>query len=109
MKRDEVFEVLEPPVGGLTRLRARLAERRSTRVGRWVLAAVLAAAAVTVVVGVPEREPAPDFTAALTVMGTGQGVEGRGESAVEALPSSDPKVQLYRVGSLSSREDPREE
>ena len=32
MKKSELFEALEPPPGGLTRLRARLSERRSPAV-----------------------------------------------------------------------------
>lgn len=104
MKRDELFEVLEPPPHGLTRLRARLAARRARRL-LWP-ALVSSLAALLVVLFVPREQPV-DLRAALadSVFGAeGPPVSALDGSAlaVERLPSSNPQVVLYRVASLTS-------
>jgi hypothetical protein len=111
MKRNEVFEVLEPPPHGLTRLRARMATRRATRLLRPALALALAFAAVVVLLFVPRAAPVdltPDLRASLTgsLLGLGSGgapvtsLDGRA-AAVERMPSGNPKVVLYRVAVLA--------
>ncbi len=98
MKRDEVFEVLEPPPHGLTRLRARMNERRASR-AVWRALAVSAAVVLAGVVLWPRQQVrAPDFTAYLAgLTATGAPVEGRGETAVELLASRNAEVVVYRA------------
>jgi hypothetical protein len=109
----ELFEVLEPPPGGADRMRARLAEQQVRVVGfrlaAFGVAALLALAALLVylpsvlsnsgladnaIAASPEldrllgRESQP---MPLTVERDGQRVQ------TEELPSSDPKVRIYRV------------
>lgn len=102
MKRDELFEVLEPPPGGLTRLRARM--KAPVKVRWWVPLGVVAAG-VAVLVAVPAREPTVDlwsqsrfwFTAGPPV------VRGEGGTGVREV-SSSPGVLFVRVSTLD-RED----
>lgn len=106
----EVFDLLEPPPGGVERMRARFAEPARSRASFGVAAlgvtAVLALAAVLVyllprsggadnaLVAAPEldrllgRETPP---APLTVKHDDQPAQ------IEELPSSDPQVRIYRV------------
>ncbi|HZF29771.1 MAG TPA: hypothetical protein VE907_11665 [Gammaproteobacteria bacterium] len=109
----ELFELLEPPAGGVERFFARLAqpEVRTAGVGlaAFSVAALLALVAVLVyrptappspgvadnsIVAAPEldrllgREAAP---VPLTVKRDDQPVQ------IEELPSSDPQVRIYRV------------
>lgn len=95
MKRDELFEVLEPPPHGLTRLRARLEERRSRRLAGPLLVLASAAAVLTVALWPRPEAPRVDFSAALIT--APEGVTARGETAVEAQPSSNPNVVIYRA------------
>ena len=109
----ELFDLLEPPAGGVERMRARFAEPAQSR-ARFGLAAlgvatVLALAAVLVylpiappilggadnaMVAAPEldrllgRETPP---VPLTVKRDDQPVQ------IEELPSTDPQVRIYRV------------
>lgn len=99
MKRDQLFEVLEPPPHGLTRLRAQLAARRARC---WKGALALSAAATLVVVLLTPRPHANPFErdarAALDALrADGPGLEARGSTGVQALPSSTPRVMLWRV------------
>ena len=107
MKRRDVFEVLEPLPGGLTRLRAHLPKRHRSRVWAPALAAGLAAALMVVggtwsrggeqpedLIGavrdsVFERELAEPVT-----------LEAGQAGALQRLPSSTPQVLLYRVAML---------
>jgi hypothetical protein len=100
MKRDELFEVLEPPPHGLTRLRAKLASRRANRLV-WPALVTAVAAAVALLVFLPRGEAPVDFRAAL-VMESGPPVSALdGQSlGLERLPSGNPKVVLYRVAVL---------
>ena len=109
----ELFELLEPPPGGVERMRARLAapEVRTAGFGlaAFGVAAVLALAAVLVyrptappspgvaanaLLAAPEldrllgRETAP---VPLTVK------RGDDPAQIEELPSTDPRVRIYRV------------
>lgn len=99
MKRDEVFEVLEPPPHGLTRLRARMEERRARRFAWPVLVAVSAAAALAVVFWPRTEGPRVDFTAQLAAMQT-ETATGLGQTALEPLTSQNAGVVLYRVSVL---------
>jgi hypothetical protein len=107
------FEILEPPPGGVERMRARLAAPEPVRRGLAIAAAGVAALAVlgallvlvsnqergrdsvdNAMLALPEldsllgREPQP---VPLTVERDGQPVQ------TEQLPSSDPNVRIYRV------------
>lgn len=100
MKREDVFEVHEPPPRGLTRLRARMEERRASRVLRPVLVvAVLAVVALLVLWPRAEVERV-DFSqsvAALDAMPAGASVMALGETGVEPLRSTNAQVVLVRV------------
>jgi hypothetical protein len=112
-ERDALFELLEPPPGGVERMRARFAELPRSRVGFGMSAFGVAAVAVlaalvallpngpqppaiadNTILDAPEldrllgRESAP---APLTVERDDQRVQ------IEELPSSDPQVRIYRV------------
>ena len=105
MKREQVFESLEPPPFGLERLRARLAERRR-RVSPLVLVGVLASALV-VVLAWPKTQGVDlvalaRASAAAPMVGvtSGDDVTALAETGVLRLPSQNPDVVLYRVASL---------
>jgi hypothetical protein len=63
MKRSEVFESLDPPAGGLARLRARLDRRRSNVRRIAFVAAPVAVAVAALLVIVLGRTRAPDLVA----------------------------------------------
>jgi hypothetical protein len=99
VKRDELFEVHEPPPHGLTRLRVRMEERRASRILRPALVLAMAAAAVTVVLWprAPEQDRV-DFTASVANLDSMSGdVMGLGETAIEPMKSTNPKVVLVRA------------
>lgn len=114
MKRDELFEALEPPPHGLTRLRGKLATRRAHRLLRPAL--VLAFAAAVALLFVPRAPPvdwSTELQGSLTGSLVGQGGGGEPVSALdgqalglERLPSSNPQVVLYRVAMLSQEPPP---
>jgi len=110
---ESLFEVLEPPPGGVERMRARLAEPPRARPG-FLLAtsSVVALAALVALLGVLSTEmsnqgatenamlAAPELdhllgrparSVPLTVESDGRVVQ------TEELPSSDPRVRIYRV------------
>ena len=113
MKREEVFERLEPPSGGLSGLRERMAEPPWTR--RFVLVAA-AIAAVLVLLWSSGR--APDLvTAARQRGGLDEIALGRapglGEPAVvreqttgalAQVPGSNPSVAFYWFGATAGVE-----
>ncbi|MDP1829401.1 MAG: hypothetical protein Q8L48_39410 [Archangium sp.] len=105
MKRGDVFEVLEPPPHGLTRLRGKLASRRVNRV-LWP-ALVMAVAAALVLFFIPREAPV-DLRQRLVggVFGPGSGppvsaLDGRA-LGLERLPSGNPQVVVYRVAVLEA-------
>ena len=117
MKLGDAFEPLEPPAGGLTRLRARLASPRPSRWRTPVFAlASLAIAAVVIV-----RWTAPDevdLIGELRRNGAGVvvGLDAPnvepvvlqpGQAAgLQRLPSHDPQVLLYRLAVLDASMTP---
>jgi hypothetical protein len=111
VKREEIFEVLEPPPYGWTRLEARLSERRGARWPLAVAAVALAAASllIAVVLAWP-RTQAVDLSVEISRSSAAASF-GLGEDtrtlavrtgAAEALPSSDPNVVLYRVAMVET-------
>ena len=112
MKREDVFERIEPPPGGLAGLRERIAQPRETR--RFVpLAAAFAIAAALLVVWSTDR--APDFLTAARQRrgpeeialglapprGEAAAVQAQSTSALAQVPTSNPSVAFYWVGSTS--------
>lgn len=101
MKRNEVFEVVEPPPFGLERLRARLGEQRRAPT-KWVLAGAMATL-LLVLVWWPRETPVDlvgatsSFFNAPTRDVTSLDVS---TGAVLELPSSNPEVILARVSTL---------
>jgi len=106
------FEMLEPPPGGVERMRARLAEPPHARQGVGFVAASIAMAAVLLALlavvtvelrGPPADNPmlaAPELdrllgretrAVPLTVERDGRALR------IEELPSSDPSVRIYSV------------
>ncbi|HEX5047779.1 MAG TPA: hypothetical protein VFX89_11715 [Gammaproteobacteria bacterium] len=112
-ERDALFELLEPPPGGVERMRSRLAEPRRVTVGFGFAAFGVAAVAVlaALIVLLP-RAPEPAAIVDNTILAAPEldrllgrpsapvplSVE-RGDQRVqiEELPSSDPQVRIYRV------------
>jgi hypothetical protein len=107
MKRSDVFEPLEPPPHGWTRLKARLEERRARR---WPVAIAAVAAVVLALVLAPKPRPDAEVEAALR---SGFIVSNEAltlkDGAAQQLPSSDPKVLLYRVSVMNRNEAPPED
>lgn len=112
-ERDALFELLEPPPGGVERMRARFAEPAQARVGFAVPAFGVAAVAVlAVLVALLPHPDAPPAVVANSLLAAPEldrllgrqsapvplSVE-RGDQRVqvEELPSSDPQVRIYRV------------
>jgi hypothetical protein len=112
VKREEIFDVLEPPPYGWTRLEARLSERRGARWPLALPAVALAATAsllIAVVLAWP-RTQAVDLSVEISRSSAAASF-GLGEDtrtlavrtgAAEALPSSDPNVVLYRVAMVET-------
>jgi hypothetical protein len=119
MRRDELFERLEPPPGGLASLRARMAAPRRRRPSRARVGAVLAfaVAAAALVLVVASRGRAPDLVAAARQRGgTPEVALGlapmpaavvaidpaeRATSALAEVPTTDPNVAFYWVSSTT--------
>lgn len=114
MRREDIFPRLNPPPGGLAKLRGRLEVRDGypwARIG-W-LTAVAVAVGLILVLG---RRASFDVVAAARSLGgpseVGLGLsplpeapltltdEAQRTSAVTRVPSSDPRVTMYLVGTL---------
>jgi hypothetical protein len=123
-EREGLFELLDPPPGGLTRLRAGLRAERRRRTRNRTLAGALAtaaAAAILLVLLVPgggARTPLPGLESDLLAvrLGLAEAPEEvvsvrpdlRREYAVRQVPTSDERVVFYLVGSRETPA-PREE
>ncbi len=94
MKRDELFEVLEPPAHGLTRLRARIDERRYLRAGRWLLVSAITAAVLVVLW---PRERVDLLTPATALTHQQHAVEALGDTRITPMASTNPRVAVYRA------------
>jgi len=79
--------LLEPPPGGLARLRAQLAERPRRPRWLWAVAPALAVLALVVALRVPPRNPAP----VTAITGDPH------PPLLVRLPSSNSRVILYAV------------
>jgi hypothetical protein len=116
MKRGDLFEELEPPPGGLTRLRSRLKEQRRRGLGRPALAFALALALVAAAFGALRTQPVDLRPAVRGSVTAGLiGVDAAGPSVVleagqpaglQRLPSANPNVVLYRVAAIDPRQLP---
>jgi len=112
-ERDALFEQLEPPPGGVERMRARFAEPAQSRAGFGVAAFGVAAVAVlAALIALLPSSPESPAVVDNTILAAPEldRLLGR-ESApvpfsverddqrvqVEELPSSDPHVRIYRV------------
>jgi hypothetical protein len=111
---ESLFELLEPPPGGVERMRARFAEPSRGRQGVWLVASgvatVAAAVALLAVLSTEMRNrdvadnamlAAPELDRLLgrqATRPTPLTVERDGQPLrTEELPSSDPRVRIYRV------------
>lgn len=116
MKRDEIFEKLEPPPGGLAALRARIHAPRPTRARR-VLVPAFAVAAAALVLVVLSRDRAPDLVSAARQRGDTAEVtlglapmpaaavaidpEQRATSALAEVHTTNPNVAFFWVSSTT--------
>ena len=113
MQRPDVFPVLEPPPGGLARLRDRLERERGRRRRLWapVLVACAASLALVLLVRFPHRvEPTAIFLSpvsgdvhpALIALGLAapprEGAELRDGRALRRVPVDAKGVTVYLVG-----------
>jgi hypothetical protein len=110
----DVFEPLAPPPGGLTALRARMAESPRRRILPWLVPAAAALAAVVAVALAPDR--APSLASLLAARGDPSAVAlglarppaepvavlagARGRLGLERVAVADASVVFYRVGAL---------
>ncbi len=112
MKKSELFAALEPPPGGLTRLRARLSERRASA---WRPVLVVASALAFVVAGtLTTRMPQPPVDLFPAVLGDPGASVAMGLDLPQAEPvaitggaagllrlqSGNPQVVMYRLATL---------
>ncbi len=102
----ELFEDLEPPPGGLARLRAAVAEEQKGP-ALWPSFALAASAAAAVFLWVQPPPPPPSLgdNPALVSLGLAppppEGVVGVGDTVVRAAGGTE-EVQLYWLGSPDS-------
>jgi hypothetical protein len=116
MKREDVFERLEPPPGGVAKLRERTSARPSSMARRFVpVAAALAIAAVLLLFW--SRGRTPDLVAAAHARGGLEEVslglapaldrsaaltgDVRATTALAEVPTSNPAVAFYWVSSTA--------
>ena len=105
----DAFEKLEPPPGGLARLRARLDTPPSQRRWVWVVAAATLAGVLALVFSRPSPRPLVDPEApTLIALGLGRMPEGAAaippgepDEALLRVPTSDSKVVFYLVASAT--------
>lgn len=96
-----LFPVIEPPPGGLTRLRAAMAERRKTPAWPPLLAGVAALLLVVVALfGSPQGHVDLAGLAERAVYDGGAGTLVLTNGAALRVPSSNPRVVLYRVATF---------
>jgi hypothetical protein len=114
MKHGDVFEKLDPPPGGLAKLRAKLEEGRRGSWSRWIGVGSLALglAALVLVFTRPGRERASFTWGHTGASEVGLGLtrvqaevltvadESQETVAIERVRSGDPRVVIYRVGSV---------
>ena len=120
MKREDVFERLEPPPGGVAKLRERMSVRRWSMPARArrvaPFAAALAVAAVVLLLFWP-RGRAPDLLAAAREHGGADEVllglapalarsaaltpDARATTGLAEVPTSNPSVAFYWVSSTA--------
>jgi hypothetical protein len=115
MKREDVFERLEPPPGGVAKLRERMAARPSSMRRLVPVAAALAIAAVVLLFW--SRGTTPDLVAAArhragleqVALGLAPAPGGavaltdeeRATTALAEVPTSNPAVAFYWVSSTA--------
>jgi len=114
MKHREVFERLDPPPGGLARLRDRLEDRPRARWARlvWAPAVALGVAVVFVRVGGGKVDvlAAARGQGGASEVGLGLSAppeavvtltdESRSTTALARVPTSDPRVAMFRFATL---------
>lgn len=115
MRRDELFERLDPPPGGLAALRARMDARPRLALRLAPLAFAVATAAL--VVFVLHRGRAPDLVAAARQLAGAPEIalglapmpaaavaiekDDRATTALTEVPTKDPRVAFYWVSSTT--------
>lgn len=113
--QERLFELLDPPPGGLARLRAGLRADRGRRVRNRSLAAAVATAAAAALLavflapdeGAPSRLPGLESDLLAVKLGLAEPPaevvsirpDQRREYAVRRIPTSDERVVFYVVGS----------
>lgn len=116
MRRDEIFERLDPPSGGLASLRARMAAPRPSLARRFAVPAFAVAAAAIIFVFL-SRDRSPDLVTAARQRGDTAEIalglapmpaaavaidpELRGTSALAQVRTTNPNVAFYWVSSTT--------
>ena len=118
MKRSELFDPIEPPPGGLTRLRANL-EPRPSMIWRPVLALVIAMICIALawsftrdeanLIGEARGSVFAELVGAEAVDAEPIALIAGQPGALQRLASSNPQIVLYRVGMLDPAMAPPEE
>jgi hypothetical protein len=101
---DRMLSLLEPPPGGLERLRARRDSADRWAPSWWALASGSAAALAWLAVATGHSELRMQLAGARLVGESSQGVELQilENGHAVALPSVDPKVRIYWIKSANS-------
>ena len=99
MKREHLFEVLDPPPHGLATLRSRMAERRASRWWLPLVAGGAIAATLTILTVTTSRPQPLDLITPSHSLFTEapDGVTGLEHTAAQQLPSSTSEVVMVRV------------
>lgn len=92
---DDLFPVLEPPRGGLSRLRTRMEQPRRSPLWWATVPALMAAVLLAVIWTQPEPAPLRGDHPALAT--EGPSVSGRDGTAVQPVSSGEPDVVIYLV------------